>query len=138
MPQQRQIRAASAIYITAHGNARSLTHRAMPGIEPATLWFLVGFISAVPQWELRLFIFWLLTSCMFCKFFSHSVGCLFIVSFAVQIFSFDAVIFTTVAHASGVTSMKPLLRTMSRSFFPIFSFFWGVGILQFQALHLSF
>ena len=24
-----------------------------PGIEPATSWFLVGFISAAPQWELH-------------------------------------------------------------------------------------
>ena len=23
-----------------------------PGIKPTTLWFLVGFVSAVPQWEL--------------------------------------------------------------------------------------
>ena len=33
-PQQRWIRAASANYPTAHGNARSLTHRARPGIKP--------------------------------------------------------------------------------------------------------
>ena len=26
-------------------NARSLTHLARPGIEPATLWFLFGFIN---------------------------------------------------------------------------------------------
>ena len=40
------------IYTTAHGNTRSLTHWARPGIKPATSWFLVGFISAAPQWEL--------------------------------------------------------------------------------------
>ena len=39
-------------YTTAHGNARSLTHWARLGIEPATLWLLVGFVSAAPQWEL--------------------------------------------------------------------------------------
>ena len=54
----------------AHGNARSLTHWARPGIKPATSWFLVGFISAAPQWKLLnifLFIKWQL---------SHSsVGC---------------------------------------------------------------
>ena len=37
----------------SHGNARSLTHWARPGFEPATSWFLVGFISAAPWWELR-------------------------------------------------------------------------------------
>ena len=28
----------------AHGNTRSLTHGVRPGIEPATSWFLVGFV----------------------------------------------------------------------------------------------
>ena len=32
---------------TAHGNTTSLTHRARPGIEPATSCFLVGFITTV-------------------------------------------------------------------------------------------
>ena len=43
----------SVTYTTAHSNARSLTHCVRPGIEPATPWFLVGFISTVPQWELQ-------------------------------------------------------------------------------------
>ena len=34
--------AMSATYITAHGNAGSLTHWARPGITPTTSWFLVG------------------------------------------------------------------------------------------------
>ena len=61
-PQQCRIRAASATYTTAHSNARSLTHQARPGLEPATSWFLVGFVSAAPQWELPppYFILWLL------------------------------------------------------------------------------
>ena len=33
----------SSTYTITHGNARSLTHQARPGIEPATSWFLVGF-----------------------------------------------------------------------------------------------
>ena len=37
----------------SHGNAGSLTHWARPGIEPATSWFLVGFISTAPRQELR-------------------------------------------------------------------------------------
>ena len=53
-PQQLGIRAASVTYTTAHGNAGSLTHGARPGIEPATSWFLVGFVSTAPQWELPL------------------------------------------------------------------------------------
>ena len=44
-------------YTTAHGNTGSLTHWARPEIEPATLWFLVGFFSAAPQWELQNHIF---------------------------------------------------------------------------------
>ena len=38
-------------YITAHGNARSLTHWARPGIEPASSWILVRFVSAEPRWK---------------------------------------------------------------------------------------
>ena len=47
-----QIWATSVTYTTAHGNARSLTHWVRPGIESETSCFLVGFISAVPRWEL--------------------------------------------------------------------------------------
>ena len=43
--QQHQIWAASVIYITAHGNTRSLTHRVKPGIERATSWFLVRLVN---------------------------------------------------------------------------------------------
>ena len=43
---------SSVNYTTARGNAGSLTHWARPGIESETSWLLVGFISAVPQWEL--------------------------------------------------------------------------------------
>ena len=46
--QQGGIRA----YTTGHGNARSSTHWGRPGIEPTTSWFLVRFVSAVPQQEL--------------------------------------------------------------------------------------
>ena len=44
-PQQHQIWAASVTYTTAYGNARSLTHWARPGIEPASSWFLVRFVN---------------------------------------------------------------------------------------------
>ena len=43
--QDEWIRAASATYTTAHGNAKSLTHWARTGIEPTTSWFLVGFVN---------------------------------------------------------------------------------------------
>ena len=35
----------SANYTTAHGNVRSLTHWARPGIEPASSWMLVGLVN---------------------------------------------------------------------------------------------
>ena len=43
--QQCQIRAASATYTAAHGNAGSLTHCAGSGIETASSWMLVRFIN---------------------------------------------------------------------------------------------
>ena len=39
-PQPHQIRAASVTYTAAHSNARSLTHWARLGIEPASSWIL--------------------------------------------------------------------------------------------------
>ena len=50
--------ATSTTYTTAHGNARSLTHWARPGIEPTTSWFLVRFVSAASRWELLFVCFW--------------------------------------------------------------------------------
>ena len=43
--QPRQIGALSRTYTTAHGNARSLTHRVRPGIEPASSWILVRLVN---------------------------------------------------------------------------------------------
>ena len=48
-------------YITAHGNARSLTHGARLGIEPESSWILVRFISAEPGQEQHLLHFRTLT-----------------------------------------------------------------------------
>ena len=53
-PQQCHIWAVSVIYITANGNARSLTHWVRPEIKPVSSWIL--FVSAEPQREL-LFVF---------------------------------------------------------------------------------
>ena len=39
-------------YTTAHYNTRSLTHWTRPEIKPESSQILVGFVSAVPQWEL--------------------------------------------------------------------------------------
>ena len=47
-----EIQAASVTYTIAHSYAGSPTHWARPGIEPASSWILVGFISAVPRREL--------------------------------------------------------------------------------------
>ena len=56
-PQPCRIQAASATYTAAHGNARSLTHWARPGIESSTSWLLVGFVSTAPRRELQLSLF---------------------------------------------------------------------------------
>ena len=39
-------------YTIAHNNTGSLTHYVRPGIEPASSWMLVRFVSSEPQWEL--------------------------------------------------------------------------------------
>ena len=49
-PHQHRIWATSVTYTTAYGNAWSLTQWARPGMEHASSWMLVWFISAVPQW----------------------------------------------------------------------------------------
>ena len=51
-PQQCGIQVTSASYTTVRSSARSLTHWARPGIEPAICWFLVKFVSAAPWQEL--------------------------------------------------------------------------------------
>ena len=51
------IGAVAASLHHSHSNARSLTHCAKPGIEPATSWFLVRFVSVAPRWELLLLFF---------------------------------------------------------------------------------
>ena len=48
-PQQHQIWAASSNYTPAPSNTGSFTHRARSGIEPASSWMLVRFVSAEPQ-----------------------------------------------------------------------------------------
>lgn len=44
-PQQCQIRATSATYITAHSNTRSLTHWVRSGMEPMSSWIPAGFVN---------------------------------------------------------------------------------------------
>ena len=43
-------------YTVAHSSVASLTHRARPGIEPASSWIRVGFDTAEPRWELPPFL----------------------------------------------------------------------------------
>ena len=52
-PQECQIRATSVTYTTAHGNTRSLTHWARPGIEFESSCILVRFLLAETWWELQ-------------------------------------------------------------------------------------
>ena len=47
----------SATYTIAYSNTRSLTQCARPGIKSTSLWILVRFISATPQWELPVFCY---------------------------------------------------------------------------------
>ena len=42
----------SVTYTTAQGNAGTPTHWERPGVKPKSLWILVRFIAATPQWEL--------------------------------------------------------------------------------------
>ena len=49
MPDPNQ----SATQTTAHQNTGSLTRLARPGIEPASSWILVRFVSTEPRWELQ-------------------------------------------------------------------------------------
>ena len=52
-----QIWAMSVSYTTALGHARSLTHWSRPGIEPASSWKPVGFVSAAPRRELLFHVY---------------------------------------------------------------------------------
>ena len=54
--QQCQIRATSVNYTRAHSNAGSLTYWARPGIEPASSWITVRFVTAEPSQELLLIL----------------------------------------------------------------------------------
>ena len=48
-PQRCHIRAASVTHTIAHSKAGSLTHGAGPGIEPASSWILLGFVTSEQQ-----------------------------------------------------------------------------------------
>ena len=43
---------AASLYHSSQQQAGSLTHWVRPGIEPASSWILVGFVSTVPQQKL--------------------------------------------------------------------------------------
>ena len=69
---------AAATYTTAHGNVGSLTHRARPGIEPATSWFLIRFVNywaTVGTPFLLFFSFFFLSSFLFLSSFFFSFSC---------------------------------------------------------------
>ena len=59
MPQSqpRRIWAMSVTYTTAHGHPRSLTNWARPGIEPASSWILVGFITSELQRKFQKYVY---------------------------------------------------------------------------------
>ena len=55
--QQLEIWDMSVTYTTAHCNAGCFTHWERPGMEPASSWILVGFITTEPQQELHITLF---------------------------------------------------------------------------------
>ena len=59
-PQQHGIRTESATYTTAHGNTRSLTYWARPGIKPMSSWIPVRFATTEPLRELPVDLFQLI------------------------------------------------------------------------------
>ena len=59
--QQHGSERTTATYTTAHSNARSFIHCVRPGIQLPSSWMLVGFVSTVPQWELRILLFLIAT-----------------------------------------------------------------------------
>ena len=62
-PQQHKIQAMSMTYITAHCNAGSFTHLEKPGIEAASSWMLVRFVSSEPRQKLLRQHILILTNC---------------------------------------------------------------------------
>ena len=79
-PQQHQVWAASATYLHCSSwQAGSLTHWVRPGMEPASSWILVRFVTTEPQQELHLFNifgFFFLVTFLSCKM-SYSPAVLF-------------------------------------------------------------
>ena len=67
--QQHGIRATSAAYTTAQGNAESLTHCTRLGNEPLSSWILVRFVFTELQQELP----WTSFSILICTFCFHSI-----------------------------------------------------------------
>ena len=61
-PQQRQIQ-ASATCTIAQGKAGPLTHWAGPGMEPASSWILVGFVTSEPHWISLKMLFRIIAVC---------------------------------------------------------------------------
>ena len=49
----------SHVCTRAHGTTGSWTHWGGPGIEPASSWILVGFVSTEPQWESLTILIWI-------------------------------------------------------------------------------
>ena len=80
-PQELGIRGVSVTYTTAHGNTRSLTHWARPGVKTTTQWFLVGFISTVRQQKLQCdIILKLLHNCFITQWIYYIYSCTMIIT----------------------------------------------------------
>ena len=88
----RQIQATSATYTTAHGNTRSITHWVKPGIEHASSWILVRFISTEPWWEV-------LTVILICiSLITYDVEHLYMCSFVISVSSVVKCLLRSLTH----------------------------------------
>jgi len=118
MPQAQQcgIRATSANYTTTQGNAGSLTHLVRPGNEPATSWFLVGFVSSAPRRELlKLF------SPIVCVVLLLFLTASFSVQKLVTLIKSLLLIFVFISFGWGDLHEKTFVRFMSENVLPMFS-----------------
>ena len=115
-------------YSTAHGNARSLTQWARPGVKSTSSWVLAGFIIAEPRWEL-------------CREYSKILmPCLYVTA---HFFPHMTLYFPRIDYSVASVFLKIDYEVCSQDSF--FFFFLGVGgtlstsdALRILLIHLSF
>ena len=89
----------SATYTTANGDARSLTNWVRSGIEPASSWSLVRFISVEPWRKLPLPLwFWLLEVSPTSRITNYLSFCDWLISFSIKSSRFIHVVVLSVFY----------------------------------------